>query len=790
MNLLPCMNLTNRDVMGNHEGCPDILTGALETTTMNKTISSKPNRRSIRIPGYDYARVGAYYVTMVTAGRECIFGDVNGRGGAVIDRSAKLPGGHGNSCPVVSPRSCWMNTSSCRTISTGLLFYRIVQASRALRNPNGNPSVGDSPTNMGTARRAPTTERFGKPVAGSIPTIIRSYKSAVTKQFNEIMNQPGAVVWHRNYYEHIIRDQAGSRPDHCIHPGEPSQLGKGRRKPMTGMTEAEVENAMLEMFADLGYQVNSGLEIAPEEPAAERSNFQEVVLARRLKDALQRLNPEISPEALEDAYRKITITDAPSMLENNRLFHKMLVDGITVETRMRDGSIRGAQVKVIDFENPTQNDWLAVNQFTVIENRHNRRADVVVFVNGLPLAVVELKNPADESADIWAAYKQLQTYKEEIPSLFLYNETLVITDGTNARIGTLTANKEWFLPWKTVDGSSLAQDTDLAMEIMVNGIFEKTRFLDLIKYFVLFEDHGGGVIIKRLSGYHQYHAVNMAVEETIRASITTAGHGVSERRSGYRVQSNPDGKPGDRRVGVVWHTQGAGKSLSMVFYAGKIILHPEMRNPTLVVLTDRNDLDDQLFGTFSLCKDLLRQPPEQAESRAHLRQILQVASGGVVFTTIQKFLETDFSVNGPNGFSYAGSQAGDGALSTRENIVVIADEAHRSQYDFIDGYARHMRDALPNASFIGFTGTPIERTDASTRAVFGDYISVYDIQQAVADGATVPIYYEGRLAKLNLEESVKPLLDDEFEEITEAEEDEKKEKLKSKWAALEAVVGV
>jgi type I restriction enzyme R subunit len=458
------------------------------------------------------------------------------------------------------------------------------------------------------------------------------------------------------------------------------------------------------------------------------------------------------------------------LVGNNRAFHKMLVDGVDVEYRA-DGRIVGDKVWLVDFENIQNNDWLAVNQFTIVENHINRRPDVVIFVNGLPLAVIELKNAADEKADIWAAFNQLQTYKGQIQSLFLYNEALIISDGNNARLGTLTANKEWFLPWKTIEGDVIASGTDIQLEVLLRGLFEKRRFLDMLRYFIVFEDDGSGQLIKKMAGYHQFHAVNMAVEQTVRASQVQL-QGFREERPHYAVHAPKDAKPGDRRIGVVWHTQGSGKSLTMAFYTGRIVLHPAMENPTIVLITDRNDLDGQLFGTFSRCKDLLRQIPVQAESREDLAKILRTsASGGIIFTTIQKFL------------------AEAGVLSERRNIVVIADEAHRSQYDFIKGYARSMRDALPNASFIGFTGTPIELKDANTRAVFGDYISVYDIQQAVEDGATVPIYYEGRLAKLELKESEKPKIDPEFDEVTENEEAEEKEKLKTKWAALEVVVG-
>jgi type I restriction enzyme R subunit len=542
--------------------------------------------------------------------------------------------------------------------------------------------------------------------------------------------------------------------------------------------ESTVEEAALGWLERLGYAIKHGPEIAPSELFAERQDYSQVVLEQRLRDALVRLNPDLPPEALEDAFRKITRPEGPTLEARNRVFHRQLVDGVTVEYRRPDGSIAGAQACVLDFEEADNNDWLVVNQFTVVENKHTRRPDVVLFINGLPLAVLELKNPADEKATIWTAFQQIQTYKREIPSIFAFNAALVISDGLEARVGTITADREWFLPWRTIEGKELADTRLPQLQVLIQGVFEKKRFLNLMRHFIVFEDWGGGKLIKKMAGYHQYHAVNAAVEETLRASRLqlVQKHRMQEEAGTWIVTSPKGAKPGDRRIGVVWHTQGAGKSLSMAFYAGRIILHPEMNNPTIVVITDRNDLDDQLFGNFARCRELLRQPPVQAESRADLREKLRVDAGGVVFTTIQKFFPEEKGDKHP-------------VLSTRRNIVVIADEAHRSQYDFIDGFARHMRDALPNASFIGFTGTPIELTDKNTRAVFGDYISIYDIQQAVRDGATVPIYYESRLAKLELNEAERPKIDAEFEEVTEGEEIERKEKLKTKWAQLEAIVG-
>ena len=544
----------------------------------------------------------------------------------------------------------------------------------------------------------------------------------------------------------------------------------------TQLTESEIEIAALSWLEGLGYTIKSGLDIAPGEPEAERQEYSQVLLEERLLLSLSQLNPDLPSEAVEDAFRKLTRPEGPTLDVRNRAVHHMFVNGITVEYRRSDGSIAGAQVRVIDFNDPDSNDWLAVNQFTVVEDNHNRRPDVVLFINGIPLILMELKNAADEDATVWTAYQQLQTYKAELPTLFAYNALLVISDGLNARVGTFTAGKEWFKPWRTIDGKDLAASTLPQLEVMIKGVFDKQRLLDMINHFIVFEDAGGGPLIKKAAGYHQFHAVNVAIMETLRAVRPRDATPLVAEPGRYETGKSSGGDPGDSRIGVVWHTQGSGKSLTMAFYAGRIIREPAMGNPTIVVLTDRNDLDDQLFGTFSRCQDLLRQPPVQAESRADLREKLDVKAGSVVFTTIQKFMPEEKGDRHP-------------LLSDRRNIVVIADEAHRSQYDFIDGFARHMRDALPNASFIGFTGTPIELSDKNTRAVFGDYISIYDIQCAVEDKATVPIYYESRLAKLELDESEKPKIDPEFEEVTEGEEIERKEKLKTKWAQLEAIVG-
>ena len=542
------------------------------------------------------------------------------------------------------------------------------------------------------------------------------------------------------------------------------------------LNESTVEDAALGWFEELGYAVGHGPQMAPGEAGTERDSFGAVILVGRLREAIWRLNPSIPEDAREDALRKLLRVATPSLTQTNRAFHRMLRDGVPVEYARADGSIAGDHVRLLDFGAVGANNWLAVNQFTVIEGQHNRRPDIVVFINGLPLGLIELKNAADEDATIWSACAQLQTYKAEIPSLLHYNALLVVSDGLQARIGSLTANQEWFKVWRTIDGTGEAPKGSLELEVLVNGVFAKHRLLDLLQHFIVFEeDPDSGALHKIIAGYHQFHAVNAAVEETVRASGMVDGRTAAEHAGNFWSGRMQGGKPGDRRAGVVWHTQGSGKSFSMLFYAARVVRHPAMQNPTLVVLTDRNDLDDQLFGQFQRCHDILGQMPVQAANRDKLRELLTVASGGVVFTTIQKFLP----------------EKGERMplLSARQNIVVIADEAHRSQYDLIDGLARHMRDALPNASFIGFTGTPIEKADANTRAIFGDYISIYDIQRAVADKATVPIYYESRIAKLGLNAAEMPKIDNAFDEITEGEEQTKKEKLKSKWAAVEALVG-
>lgn len=517
--------------------------------------------------------------------------------------------------------------------------------------------------------------------------------------------------------------------------------------------ESTVEEAALSWFEGLGYEQRHGSDIAPGEPHAERESYDEVILPLRFQEAINRINPTAPQEAIEEAIRKVQKWTAVDLVQSNRQIHQWIVNGIEVEYRDSADRIRGELINVLDFDDPDNNDWLAVNQFTVTEGHYKRRPDIVIFLNGLPIAVIELKNLSDEEATIWTAFNQLQTYKQELTKLFSFNELLIVSDGMLARCGSLTADKERFNPWRTIEGEEPTPAGLSELQVIIEGLFHKKRLLDFIRYFIVFEEDGSK-IIKKIAAYHQFHAVNQAIKSSL-------------------VASSPDG---DKRGGVVWHTQGSGKSLTMVFFTGKIILEPAMENPTIVVITDRNDLDDQLFGTFSRCSRLLRQNPVQAKDRADLRKLLSVKSGGIVFTTIQKFFPET------KGDTYP-------ELSDRRNIIVITDEAHRSQYDFIDGFARNIRDALPNASFVGFTGTPIEFSDKNTRAVFGDYVSIYDIQRAVEDGATVPIYYESRVAKLKIKDELKPKLDEEFDEVTEGEELTRKEKLKTKWAALEAIVG-
>lgn len=536
------------------------------------------------------------------------------------------------------------------------------------------------------------------------------------------------------------------------------------------ITENDIEDIALSYLQGLGYAWLLGTDISPDGEHPERQ-YTDVVLTTRLRDAIDKLNPTITQDAKEDALKKVLRTESPNQLINNENFHRYLTDGVDVEVRTPSG-IRGEKVYFVDFTNPENNEFLAVNQFTIIEGNQNKRPDIILFINGLPLVVIELKNAVDENATIKSAFSQLQTYKQAIPSLFTFNELMIVSDGWDARCGTITSDYGRFMSWKTKDGKTTADHLQPQMEVMFLGMLNKNTLLDLIRQFIVFEKSDSKTL-KKVAAYHQYYAVNKAVESTIIASSNN----------------------GDRRGGVIWHTQGSGKSLSMVFYSGKLIIEPRMENPTLVILTDRNDLDEQLHDTFTNCQQLLRQEPQKAEDRQDLRKLLKVASGGIVFTTIQKFMPmtTDIVQNGNSNtvnepsVEYIGADIK--ALSERKNIVVVADEAHRSQYDFIDGFAKHLRDALPNATFIGFTGTPIETTDRNTQAVFGNYVDIYDIQQAVNDKATVPIFYESRLAKVHFEEDEKVTIDEQFEELTEGEELSNRQQMRAKWTRLEAIVG-
>ncbi|MFM7487584.1 MAG: type I restriction endonuclease subunit R, partial [Cytophagales bacterium] len=539
---------------------------------------------------------------------------------------------------------------------------------------------------------------------------------------------------------------------------------------MNSISENEIEEIALGYLQGLGYQYLNGLVLSPDGEHPERQ-YNEVVLVTRLRDAIEKLNPTITQDAKEDALKKVLRTDSPNALINNETFHKYLTEGVDVEVRTADG-IRGKKVYIVDFNQPNNNEFLAVNQFTIIEGNQNKRPDIILLINGLPLVVIELKNAVIEKADVEAAFNQIQTYQNTIPSLFTYNAISIISDGWSAAYGTISSSLKYYKPWKSIDGKTIENSLDLQMEFLLKGLCNKEVLLDGIKNYIVFEKTETKTI-KKIAQYHQYFAVKKAIETTLSAAKTE----------------------GDKKAGVVWHTQGSGKSLSMVFYTGKIVTHPAMQNPTIVVLTDRNDLDDQLFETFTNCNQLLRQIPKQAENRHHLKEILNVSSGGIVFTTIQKFqLELDEDTEPNNArkvaepkVKYIGVKAK--IISNRHNIVVIADEAHRSQYGLLDGYASRLRESLPNASYIGFTGTPIESTDKSTQAIFGNYIHVYDIQQAVRDGATVPIYYESRVAKIALDNNKKIILDETIEELTEQEELSNAQKLKAKWSSIEAVVG-
>lgn len=572
------------------------------------------------------------------------------------------------------------------------------------------------------------------------------------------------------------------------------------------ITENHIELLAIQLLEKLGYQYMHGSHIASDGDAPERSSYEDVLLKSRLQRAILRINPGIPVATQEQALKEVLRIHSPDLLTNNEAFHRLLTEGVNVSYH-KDGHERGDKVCLMDFNDPENNEFLVVNQFTVIENGHNKRPDVILFVNGIPLVVMELKNAASESATIRSAFKQFETYKHDIPSLFTYNAFVVISDGFEARAGTLSADFSRFMAWKTSDGKSEASHLVSQLETLIAGMLNKKTLLDLIRHFIVFEkakreDPDTGITtistVKKMAAYHQYYAVNRAVASTLRAAgyvepgspgerLTMAAEAVES----YGLRGAVTQPVGDRKGGVVWHTQGSGKSLSMVFYAGKIVL--AMDNPTIVVITDRNDLDDQLFDTFAASKQLLRQEPKQAESRQELKELLKVASGGVIFTTIQKFQPEEGNV-----FE---------TLSDRRNIVVIADEAHRTQYGFrpktvdekdeqgnitgkktVYGFAKYLRDALPNATYLGFTGTPIEGTDVNTPAVFGNYIDIYDIAQAVEDGATVRIYYESRLAKVSLSEEGRKLVQD-WEEEYDQDEFTETQKAKAKWTQLEALVG-
>ena len=539
--------------------------------------------------------------------------------------------------------------------------------------------------------------------------------------------------------------------------------------------ESEIEQISLELLRDEnGYVILYGPDLL--EGASPERGYSEVVLKNRLRAAINRINPRIPEEAREEAYKKALRTQALTVIDNNEAFHHLLTEGVDVKFSVGDGKSRTDKVWLVDFAVPENNEFLAVNQFTVVENNVNKRPDIVLFINGLPLVVIELKNAADEKADVQAAFHQLQTYQQVIPSLFTFTAFEVISDGWFAKAGTISSDYSRFMEWKSLDGVHVVDSKHQPeLEPMIKGLLNKNTLLDIIRHFIVFEKTKERTI-KKVAAYHQYFAVNKAIISTLRASANENGHFAAEHPASYGLPAVEAQPKGDKRAGVVWHTQGSGKSLSMVFYAGKLVLAEEMNNPTLVVLTDRNDLDQQLYETFSNCQQLLRQAPAQAANREDLKKLLSVASGGIVFTTIQKFLPEE------NGGVYP-------TLTERRNVVVIADEAHRSQYDFVDGFARHIRDALPNATFIGFTGTPIEKEDKNTQAVFGNYVDVYDIQQSVEDGATVRIFYESRLAKIELSAADQKILDERVEEITEDDELTEKQKRYARWTGKEAVVG-
>ena len=517
-----------------------------------------------------------------------------------------------------------------------------------------------------------------------------------------------------------------------------------------GITEGIVEEACLGYFQAIGYHTLPGPVLGPDGEAPERTSWDDVLLDGRLRDAIARINPDLPAGVVDQAVARVRRAESQSPMAENERLHRLQVGGVPVEHRV-DGAVRTSLVWLVDWDDPDNNDWLTVNQFSVAGAK-TRRPDVVVFVNGLPLALIELKNPGAEQATVKGAWNQVQTYRNDIPAMFTPNAVCVVSDGLGALMGSFSAGWEHYSPWKTIDGRDVVTDKP-PLEVLVRGVFEPARFLDLVRNFVVFSDEPAG-LVKRVAKYHQYWAVNAAVDSTIEAS----------------------GPDGDRRGGVVWHTQGSGKSIEMLLYAAKVMRSAEMGNPTLVLITDRNDLDDQLFAEVFAPARILPETPKQAGSRAEMRSMLDRTSGGIIFTTIQKFAPDERGDVHP-------------LLTDRRNVVVITDEAHRSQYDFLDGYARHLHDALPNATYLGFTGTPIETADKSTRQVFGDYIDIYDLTRAVEDGATVRIFYESRLAKVSLPEEARSAIDDEVDDVTEGTETEIAERAKSRWARLEAIVG-
>ena len=530
------------------------------------------------------------------------------------------------------------------------------------------------------------------------------------------------------------------------------------------MNETQLENLCLDWFSENGWEVVHGIDIAPDSSNPLRKDYKQVLIEADLQTAFERLNPHLPVSCFEQVLQKLSKPESLDLITNNRVFHQMLLEGVPVSYKKEDDWVND-HAFLVDFNHVYQNRFVAINQFTIQGTKQPRRPDIICFINGIPFAVLELKSPTDENADIWDAFNQLQTYKEEISDLFIFNEALVVSDGVTARVGSLTANQERFLPWRTIKNEDDKPALAWELETVVRGFFDRELFLDYIRFFVLFETDGEKTI-KKIAGYHQFHAVREAVQATITASNPT----------------------GNKKAGVVWHTQGSGKSISMCCYAGKLLQQPAMQNPTLLIVTDRNDLDGQLFETFSNAQDLLKQTPVQANNRDELRKFLaERESGGIIFTTVQKFALLDDESEHP-------------LLNGRHNIVVMSDEAHRSQYGlkaklsndgtYKFGYAKHMRDALANAAFIGFTGTPISSEDKDTRAVFGDYVSIYDIQDAVEDGATVPIYYESRLAKLDINKAEIEELSDQVDEVVEDEEDVgSREKTKGEWSRLEKLVG-